>query len=98
MKTGVGSILIDGVEVGEATIDALGPSVGLSAKLAYVNSKTGARLGFCNTSSWSPNTLTKLRELLDAMEEDVVSMLFGDAASSGGGEGAADTSGGVPGL
>lgn len=97
MKTGDGRSRIDAVQVGEVAIDALGPTVALSAKMAYVDSRTGERCGYCNFNAWSPATLDKLRELFESMEQDVAASLFENTTGSGVNP-ASDPMDGVPGL
>jgi hypothetical protein len=91
--------LIDSIHVGEATIDSLRPDeVVLSAKLAYVNAETGARLGFMNKRGWSDQTWTALRNLMASMEADALRDVFGEGATAGGQGGLMTTSDGIPGL
>jgi hypothetical protein len=91
--------LIDSVHVGEATIDSLRPDeVVLSAKMAYINSETGIRLGFMNKRGWSEQTWTLLRNLTESMEADALRDVFGEGATAGGAGGITTTSDGIPGL
>jgi len=96
-----GGIRIDSVRAGEVTIDAISDPTGvarLSGKMAYVDSVTGERLGYCNRTTWSDETYAKLRELLESMEDDVLRQLFGDDASPSGLTLPLDPTGGVPSL
>ena len=89
---------MDSVHAAEITIDALGPEIVLAVKFAYCTSSTGDRMGYGVQNRWSPETLLKLRELLDSMEGDILREIFGEAASSGGGVVVSNTIDGVPGL
>lgn len=95
-----GTCKIDGVTMGEVTINLLGHTVDLSAKYALCNSATGDRFGAGNrNANWSADTLEKLRSLVDSMERDICKDVFADGATIGSIEDtvAAPTDG-VPGL
>jgi hypothetical protein len=102
MKTAsdISRSVIDSVQVGEIDIDAIThpDSIIMDAKIALVDSRTSRRYGFTNRSSWSPETITRLRALLDSMEADALQTVFGESASSGGPPPGSTTSDGVPGL
>jgi hypothetical protein len=92
---------INAVQAGEITINALADPSGLltmAVKFAYCNMDSGDRYGFGNQNQWSPETLGKLRELLDAIEGDILKTVFGETASSGRAVVQVDTTDGVPGL
>lgn len=91
---------IDAVEVLEADFNFLGPVPRISAKYAYLDSKTGDRLGSGNRNQeWSAETLEKLEELIASMERDIIKTVFSGESTVDGGSGAADpTSDGVPSL
>lgn len=79
MVKGEGSPRIDGVAIGEVGCNLLSPTVHLTAKYALVNSVTAERFGSGNWSSnWSDETLTKLGELIQSMEQDVCRSVFTD--------------------
>lgn len=76
MKTG--TPLFDGIAIGELTANLMkGPGVvELSAKAAFVNSKTGRTHGWTSHNTWSPAVVAKLKELTDLMEEEVAQVQF----------------------
>lgn len=77
MVKGSGIPRIDGVAIGEVSINLLSPTVHLTAKYALINSQTAERFGAGNrNSNWSDATLTKLGELIEAMENDVCLEVF----------------------
>lgn len=82
MKTG--TLKFDGISIGELTANFMqGPGViSMKAKVAFVNSKTGATHGWTTQEQWSPAVLEKLKELAMLMEEDVSRVQFSDAGSS----------------
>ncbi len=87
MKLGV--LKVDAVKVGAFEVDLMNPPSGkLTAKAAFINSKTGHTHGWTNHMVWSPATLLKLRELVESMELDLASAHFvegGEASSTTGG-------------
>jgi len=73
----------DGVRVLELKCSFINPpSGGLTAKAAFVDSKTGHTHGFTEHMVWSPDTLLKLRALRDAMELDLQAAHFTDPEES----------------
>lgn len=99
--------LIDSVELGEATVNFIdyhnegkGPrAVTLNAKYALVISASGQRLGAGTRFSWSEEVQEKLRVLLEAMERDICTDVFGEAPTTAGARTENDHhSDGVPGL
>lgn len=70
---------IDGVDVGEISVNLLGPTPSINVKYAYVNSTTGEKFGAGTRLQWSDTTLAKLVELISAMEKDICVHVFGDA-------------------
>jgi hypothetical protein len=96
----VSKSVIDSVQVGEIDIDAIThpDSIIMDAKMALVDSRTGRRYGFANRSSWSPETIARLRALLESMESDALQQVFGDTASSGGPPPGSAPADGIPGL
>jgi hypothetical protein len=92
---------INAVQAGEITINAitgLDQVLTMAVKFAYCNVESGDRYGYGNQNQWSPDTITKLRELLEAIEGDILKSVFGEAASSSGALVQVDTTDGVPGL
>jgi hypothetical protein len=61
----------DGVAVGEFTAVFTGPTLDFRAKAAFVDSKTGETHGWTTNQTWSPTTITKLKELREMMEVDL---------------------------
>lgn len=66
-----GTLKADGIVVGELNVSFLGPALTFEAKIAFVNSKTGATHGWTQHKQWSKTTLQKLEQLREAMDEDV---------------------------
>jgi len=95
-----GTCKIDGVAMGEITINLLSHSVELSAKYILCNFESQDRFGAGNRNkNWSADTIEKLRALTDSMERDVCKELFKDGATIGSVEEVADyQQDGVPGL
>lgn len=82
MTKAEGEIRINGVATGEVAINLLGPSVGLSVKYALCNTLTGEKFGAGQRNqNWSDETLTKLAELVDSIERDVIQDVFVDAST-----------------
>lgn len=85
-----GLCLIDGVQVGEASIqvDSVAGTAVLSGKFALVNHETGQRFGYSNkNNNWSDETRQKLVSLLESMERDTCQDLFAEAPGAiGSGE------------
>ena len=67
---------IDGVRVGEVEADFLIPLPTISVKFAYENSETGRTCGFGYHSTWSEETMQKMRELISSMETDIINAMF----------------------
>ena len=95
-----GTCKIDGVAMGEVSINLLGHSIELGAKYALCNFETKERYGAGNrNTNWSADTIEKLRAFIDSMERDVCRDLFNDGATIGSVEDVVDTQqDGVPGL
>jgi len=68
----------DKIVVGEISVDLLTASPKLSAKAAFVNTKTGSTHGWTTGTQWSAETVEKLRELRALMERDLESVHFAD--------------------
>lgn len=73
-----GTAKFDGLAIGELSANLLGPTVKLTAKAAFVDSGSGNTHGWTTNESWSPETMSKLRELRAAMEQDLARMHFGE--------------------
>lgn len=72
-----------GLAVAEMSVSFLstnGPR--LSAKLAFVNPKTGDTHGWTEKHTWSPPVLQKLEELAKVMEEDAAKQHLQDFAQA----------------
>lgn len=79
-----GSCKIDGVTMGEISVNLLGPAAELTAKYALCNFETKERFGAGNRNrGWSADTIEKLMALADSMERDVCRDLFGEGATIG---------------
>lgn len=95
-----GTCKVDGVSLGEISINLLGHSIEMSTKYGLCNSESGDRFGAGNrNTNWSSDTIEKLRALVDSMERDIVRDLFTDGATIGSVEDAVSHNpDGVPGL
>lgn len=99
MLTTDGSCRINAVHVGEATFNMMGASPTLTAKYAMADSRTGSRFGAGNRNQWSEQTMAKLLELAQSMEQDIVGELFNEGATTTSGvTPAPNATDGVPGL
>lgn len=78
MKTTDGKCRIDSVEACEIAIDALiSMNTKLSVKYAYRDSVSDRRVGYGNKNKeWGPETLAKLQEFLDAVEQELLEETF----------------------
>jgi hypothetical protein len=94
-----GRCRIDAVHVGEASFNLLGASPALSAKYAMADSTSGMRFGAGTKVQWSEQTLQKLFELAQSMEQDITRDVFDDGATTPSVDiPAANATDGVPGL
>jgi hypothetical protein len=95
-----GQIRIDSIAVGEASINLLGPNINLAAKYALCNISTGEKFGSGNRNqNWSDETLTKLAELVECIEKDIIQDVFVNATTvSGRVEQSNYAEDGIPGL
>ena len=90
---------IDSVHVGEGSFNMLGPSPTLSAKSVLINSASGSRFGSSNRNQWSEQTMLKLVELTQLMEQDIAAELFDGASTTASvTDPLPNTTDGVPGL
>jgi hypothetical protein len=76
-----GTTKFDGIAIGEFQAKFVGPTLEFVAKAAFVNSKTGDTHGWTTNRTWSPQVITKLKELKGLMELDLGAVHF-----DGGGE------------
>ena len=95
-----GTCKIDGVVLGELSVNLLGHTIELSTKYALCNFESKDRFGAGNrNTNWSADTMEKLKALIDSMERDICRDLFRDGATIGSVEDAVDYhQDGVPGL
>ena len=72
-----GKCKVDGISIGEISIDLFKPSTTISAKYALCNMDSGARFGAGNRNSgWSEATVKKLDEFIAALEVDILQDVF----------------------
>ena len=71
----------------------------MTAHAAFVNSKNGKTYGRTSCRVWSEKTKDLLKQLREAMEEDIAGMVFesGESASTSG-SGSSSIGGGIGGL
>jgi hypothetical protein len=95
-----GTCKVNGVALGEVTMNLLGHSIELGAKYALCNFESHDRFGAGNrNSNWSADTMEKLKSLVDSMERDICRDLFLDGTTIGSADDVVDTQqDGVPGL
>jgi hypothetical protein len=81
-----GRCRIDGVHVGEVSIDNLSPaSPRLDAKYALINIESGDRYGAgTRKRDWSTDTQQKLVDLMLSMEKDIANDVFEGAPTTNG--------------
>jgi hypothetical protein len=99
--TSTGKCKIDGVAVGDVTIDMFAPQgPSLAARFAYVSASSGERMGSSNRNQgWGPETMDKLQELIACMERDICGDVFFEGTTMGGVSPAVETpTDGVPSL
>jgi hypothetical protein len=100
VKTVQGRPKFDAIFLGEVTLNVLAfPDVHLSVTAGYIDSKSGRRYGsMTKLGGWSPETLRKLNDFLEALEVDVAAEVFDGGATGGGQEPLTTTTDGIPGL
>lgn len=87
-----GTPKFDGIAVFTAEFSFLGPTVKLSTKAAFVDSRTGHTHGWTTGEGgiWSTGTIDALKALRDSMEADLARLHFTEGAAvpgtGGGGE------------
>lgn len=85
------SVKFDSIRVAEVSVSFLEATPAVTAKAAFVNTKSGATHGWTTGKRWSDETMAKLAELRAAMEKDLADQHFDDGSSvsspttSGGG-------------
>jgi hypothetical protein len=75
---------IDGVDIGEVSINLFGAAPSASVKYALINAESGVRYGAGTCLDWSPEVTQKLDELLVAMERHICVHVFGDEPTVSG--------------
>lgn len=105
MRKSLGSSRIDSVDIGKIDIDLFTKKVEgmdgavMSAKYALIISEDGSRVGAGNRNIWSEATLSKLRDLIVSMENDICIDVFGGSPTTDGAVAPVeDTPDGVDGL
>jgi len=73
------TVKFDAIRIGELSVNFMTPPVSLSAKAAFVCTKTGATHGWTHGGNWSKETIEKLHALRESMENDLASTHFEDA-------------------
>ncbi len=82
---GIGRCLIDAVEVGEISIDLFKAEPVIQAKYAYVAHDEDRRMGFGNKNTgWSSETFSRLKELIESMEQDICHRVFAPGGTADG--------------
>jgi len=76
-----GTAIFDGLAILEFEYRFVSGGSQLEAKAAFVHSKSGATHGSTTCYSWSPETMKKLNELLDAMESDLAARHFSESST-----------------
>lgn len=74
-----GSLKADGLtlmEISSVSFLAGAANPKMQAKAAYVSSVTGATLGYFHHENWSKETLQRLAELKQSMEQDLADLYF----------------------
>lgn len=71
-----GTPKFDGIAILDLTVDFTQPSARLTAKAAYVNTKTGETHGWTSGSQWSEETRSLLAALRQSMEQDIAARDF----------------------
>ena len=81
-----GTLKADGIavmEISDISFLAGTANTKMIAKVAYVNSKTGATLGSFPHQCWSKPTLDALQALRTAMEQDIAQLYFDKSKAAG---------------
>lgn len=79
-----GTLNADGLSIGRITVDLLQQNPKVTALAALINTKTGKTLAWSEGEGgvWSNSTMAKLKELREAMEEDMAKALFSEYTST----------------
>jgi hypothetical protein len=94
-----GASRINGVRLGELSVNLQGPSVVMAATVGLVDTESGDSFGrLMQNTSWSEETLEKLQELIFCIERDVCKTVFDEGATTPSGEGEFHPPDSVPGL
>lgn len=72
----------DIVRVAEISVSFLETPAAISAKAAFVNSKSGATHGWTTGKRWADDTMAKLVELRELMERDLANTHFEDGSAT----------------
>ena len=79
MKTGTPKFT--GVALANMSADFMKPVVELEGQVAFVDPTSGGTYAWTKFKQWSPQTLQKLRELRDSMEQDSANYFLSDSQS-----------------
>lgn len=71
-----GTLKATGIAVGEFSCNVLSATVKLTAKAAFIDARSGQTHGWTSCDSWSPATMAKMREFMEAMELDLARQHF----------------------
>jgi hypothetical protein len=69
----------NGIALGELSVNFLEQPSKVVAKGAFINTQSGATHGWTTCQQWSPDTLAKLKELRELMEQDMAAVHFADS-------------------
>ena len=73
-----GTPQFDGIAAGEVSMNFMGASFRMTAKAAFVNSKTGQTHGWTTHETWSPAIIEKVKELRALLEAEIAQSHFSD--------------------
>ena len=78
-----GTPRFDGIALCDGTFNLLSTAATLTAKAAFVDNTTGKTHGWTEVrAGWSKETLRKLKELQESMENDLAGVHFTGSSSS----------------
>lgn len=72
----------NGIAVGDLTVNFLDTPAKVVVKAAFINTKTGATHGWTTCQQWSNETMAKLKELRECLEQDLSVVHFADSSSN----------------
>lgn len=72
----------DAIKVAQLDLSLVDQGIKLIAKGIYINTKTGQSYGQATNTNWSRETITKLRELLAAMEAEMEAIYFAETSET----------------